>query len=1485
MKRALFLVFTAMLAVVAISSCNEEELQNLQQQIDELKSNQIASIDTQISGIWVSIGNMETTDAELRNYISALQDQQAALQAIDQTLSSDISALRAELSANISVVETNVLAQLEAYRATIAAQLNSLSEAISTLQAKDTDLQQQISDLKTYAEGLNSGTRDWASATFVTLEQYNQTAGIVATIQAQITSINSEIAQLKQNTGLTNADLTAAISGLRSELQPKIQKVADDASAALTAATESITAAYTTAIANAISASETSMKSWINSQLTAYYTAAQTDAKIAALKSNLEGQLNSQKAYVEGLLNTLETTLNTKIAANKTLIDGLQNQINGINTEVATLSGKVASNTTAISTNAAQISANASAIAQNASDIDACEALIAANKTLIQENASAIAANATAISALHARATADEQSISANATAIAKNASDIAANAELIATNATAISNNAAAIADNAAAIVQLRADLNTAKSDITAAYQAAITSAITALNGTLSGELATQVTTINTRIDTEIAAVNSTIDALTARVTQCEKDIKNIKNTIYAMQQDIETLQDQVSAILARIQSITYVPKYADGRAVMTYTDNGTLTPGAAVFDFELKPASTAAELVKVWQEALSMKAVYTITRAPETVNLTISSATAENGYLTVTVSGAGLKNEFFRSQCAANVRLCVSDGNNDLTTDYIRMIPWTTDIITFADANFKAACMAEFDANGDGEITAEEAEAATTLTASMLNIESLTGIEYFKNLTSLDVSFNKLTSLDLSRLTKLTNIQVNGNKLQTLDLTGLSELTSLDCSNNKLSTLDVSDAEDLQTLICSNNQIGALDLRNNKLLEDLQCSTNSLSALNLKNNTKLTTLLCRKNALTTLDVTKLPLLVNLDCSVNTLASLNVYNNPKLETLYCASTGLATLGVTANTALTVLDCSGNALTALDVTKNALLETLNCSNNDLSRLDVSKNTALETLNCQSNVSLAKLWVKDAAHEAALTIKKDNVTNIFYNNGSIIIPDANLKAYLVANFDEDFDGEISIEEAEKITMVNCSGKSITDLTGLEVCTNLEYVNCANNTISTIDFHTLNKLKTLICYDNTLSSINLDNCSELTGFYISDVSTNSYSVEEQGAAISIQGYAQATSLAFSMNVIPYRVAIYGSTVLETLDLTGCQCVSVVTNENTAMTAVSVDPSLEEYFGHGCTSLASIDVSHCQSLRILQVYDNALAALDVTHNPELVSLQAQNNHINTIDLTQNPELVSVILSNNNLSAINVQNNLLLEKLDVGHNNLSAVNVTKNAALKELKVNNNAGITIMNVANNPALRLLNIRSTAITQLDLSNNELLYVLLHDNGVTIIGYKYKIGSIYEIGGVECVVCVCDSSGVRVMTLDETTSKWRNSTESASARNDDDGADNMATIKALGISGFPAFKWCDDKGEGWYLPAKNEMKAIYDNRTIIDSALSKYGATLLGTKEYWTSCDDGAAGAFTVNFATGVVTQSSKYKTHTHYVRAIKLITP
>lgn len=1112
--------------------------------------------------------------------------------------------------------------------------------------------------------------------------------------------------------------------------------------------------------------------------------------------------------------------------------------------------------------------------------------LIKANKTAIETNAAGVKANKTSIAELK---TSTDAAIAENASKIAANAKDIAGNGELIANNASAINNNASAIADNATEITKLRTDLETAKSDLTAAYKAAIKEAIETSEGKITAQIAEEVNTINAKIASEVAAVNSTIEALTKRVATCEKDIKSIKSQIYAIQNDIEDIQEQITAILARIHSIAYVPQYSDGKAVMTFTNNGTITPGTATFDFELKPASTAAEVATVWQTALSMSAVYTITKAsPETVALTVESVSAENGFLSVTVSGRNLKDAYFQNKCSANVRLGISDGNNDLTSEYIQMVPWTRDVISFADPKFKAYCVENFDTDGDGEISEDEAKAVTAIDASLLGLTSLVGIEYFSNLETIDVSLNKLTSLDLSHSPKLTEIHVNGNNLQKLDLSGLAALKTLDCSANKLNTLDVSESAELNSLICSNNNLGTLNLKNNKALTDLQCSSNNLTALDLRNNTALEVLYCRKNSLISLNVTGLPALKELDCSNTGITALNLYKNTLLENLYCSSNNLTSLGLTANKALLTLDCSKNALTSLDLSKNTLLETVDCSSNKLTSLDVSGNSAMVSVTCDGNAEMAKLWVKDAAQETALTIKKEELTTISYNDGGIHIPDANLKAYLLALFDDDEDGEISIAEAENVQNVNCSGRSISNIVGLQDCPNLKYLNLNGNNVSVIDLPNLQKLETIVAYGNPITKINVNNDIALKDLYLQNVNTNALN----GNTFTITGYDQAPTLELA----------FAGTEFTTLNLTGS---SVLTSFN-----IDENIQLTKLVASGNSLVTGVNVSTLTALTHLDLNACGLTDLNVDSNVELQYFDCSSNKLTALNVNNNVALTMLDCSDNQLSTIRVVNNTALDKLDVSKNNLLNVNVRSNTVLKTLNVSDNAGITALALGYNTGLETLEASNTALTDIDLSNNleiknlnlagcSSLHILdvsknlkmseLDINGSSVSSLRTIpglpiIGQYVVPEGVKGVIYYSTGSVIKIVTADESEAEWGYYGILTGANSRTDGVANTNKIAAES----PAAKWCRDKGSAWYLPALDELKDVYNIVSKLNETLSSpsVGGTQFSTGSYWSSTEYEVSGryysAWFIYFGNGNSLHSDS-RSQANHVRAVRAL--
>ena len=99
---------------------------------------------------------------------------------------------------------------------------------------------------------------------------------------------------------------------------------------------------------------------------------------------------------------------------------------------------------------------------------------------------------------------------------------------------------------------------------------------------------------------------------------------------------------------------------------------------------------------------------------------------------------------------------------------------------------------------------------------------------------------------------------------------------------------------------------------------------------------------------------------------------------------------------------------------------------------------------------------------------------------------------------------------------------------------------------------------------------------------------------------------------------------------------------------------------------------------------------------------------------------------------------------------------------------------------------------------------------------------------YTVGEIYDKNGIRGIVVLLTDGGRHgvVMSLDEACLEWstipRKQSKECGATDRVDGRANMKIVEDyiaknnLSWSDFPAFDWCRKKGEGWYLPAINEL---------------------------------------------------------------------
>ena len=170
---------------------------------------------------------------------------------------------------------------------------------------------------------------------------------------------------------------------------------------------------------------------------------------------------------------------------------------------------------------------------------------------------------------------------------------------------------------------------------------------------------------------------------------------------------------------------------------------------------------------------------------------------------------------------------------------------------IVNIPDPNFKAALLADgnINTNGDGEIQVSEAEAATEVSVVGNNINDMTGIEAFVNITFLECSDNNLSSIDITNNTELEIFECYNNQFTNIDISQNTALYQFECRSNQLTGLDLSNNPNMVLLSMGNNDISELNVTNNNALLILECAETQLTTLDLSQNNGLTSLICNGN------------------------------------------------------------------------------------------------------------------------------------------------------------------------------------------------------------------------------------------------------------------------------------------------------------------------------------------------------------------------------------------------------------------------------------------------------------------------------------------------------------------------------------------------------------------------------------------------------------------------------------------------------------
>ena len=290
----------------------------------------------------------------------------------------------------------------------------------------------------------------------------------------------------------------------------------------------------------------------------------------------------------------------------------------------------------------------------------------------------------------------------------------------------------------------------------------------------------------------------------------------------------------------------------------------------------------------------------------------------------------------------------------------------------------------------------------------------------------------------------------------------TEIAAVKKIDCKGRAITNLKgIEYFTALEYLYCYDNELTELDLRRNTKLKELNCSTNRLTVLDLSQNPKLKRVICSENALTALDLSHNPELEDVNCSDNALTALNLSSNSKLTNL-SASGNIREITLTGNT----FDLS--SLTGFDASRMSGLTGGKVSG---STLTVDGNAAVVIYSY--DISYTGTELDDEEKDVIFTLAiAGRGTDIAINETNF--PDKDFRELLLdkeANIDRNQDGKLSTWEIALVQDIDVYDMEIADLTGIEYFTELKYLDCAGNHLTSLDLSRNTKLAELDAENNT------------------------------------------------------------------------------------------------------------------------------------------------------------------------------------------------------------------------------------------------------------------------------------------------------------------------------------------------------------------------------------------------------------------------------
>lgn len=549
------------------------------------------------------------------------------------------------------------------------------------------------------------------------------------------------------------------------------------------------------------------------------------------------------------------------------------------------------------------------------------------------------------------------------------------------------------------------------------------------------------------------------------------------------------------------------------------------------------------------------------------------------------------------------------------------------------------------------------------------VLDVSGLSNLRY------LNVEGNYISDLSLSKNTKLEKIFCGKNQLKKLDLFANKELIEISCSENQLSELDLSGNVKLTKLYCSKNVLKSLDLTNIPKLTQLQCGFNQLENLNLSGNFYLQKIWCQSNKLTSLDFYYNSNINYIDCQNNsemTPCALNyMYRTLSGMISQNPNDNLLVKGCNAETSDTNIaletrwqtDIKGDGTATCDDVEATIISPVNgtftlsqpiLTNHD--SIIISDNkikagvpvyikaTPAENYKVKSvliNNKLINEYAFTTSEAVSVAVNFVPVTSSNYM--TMGVAEGAVLSLGISGTEPETEVEVDWGNGKIETLIVYNTKTsriegTAKGTTIRINGLLNYLDCSENDLTSLDVSHNNVLKTLDCYWTYITTLDLSKNTELGKLNCS--------------------YNSLSTLDLSANTKLFSLTCYNCE-LKALDLSHNTLLEELTAKNNELT--------------------TIDLTTNKQLMALDIQNNKLESMNFAELTNLESLLCSGNGMTQLNLAQNTKLTNLVCSNNKLTDIDLSRNTSLERLFCHDNQLTALNLSNNESVNYIECSGN--------------------------------------------------------------------------------------------------------------------------------------------------------------------------------------------------------------